>query len=249
MPRRLGQHFLNSLHIAKRIVEFAEINNESVIEIGAGKGMLTREIAKRAKIVYAIEIDQKYAEMLRDKSLPNVQVINADFLETDLSLYKGSIVIGNIPYGITTRIVEKLAQEKEYFKKAVLTLQKEYGERILARPGSTNYSSITCYANYYFKVLKGFSIKPKFFTPAPRVDSLVVCLVPHKPPFFLNDELQFFNFIKGLFRYRRKTLKNALIHHLGYLPEELNGEILSRRPQELELEEFYKLYCKTEVRI
>ncbi|MEO0136095.1 MAG: 16S rRNA (adenine(1518)-N(6)/adenine(1519)-N(6))-dimethyltransferase RsmA [candidate division WOR-3 bacterium] len=244
MPRRLGQHFLNSVLVARKISIFAGVENESVLEIGAGKGMLTQELAKGARCVYAVEIDPKYAASLRAKQLANVEVINEDFLKMNLNRYQNLVVVGNIPYSITTKILEKLTKMRNCLKRAILTLQKEYGERLLAQPGSPSYSSITCYINYYFQVIKGFLIKARFFNPPPKVDSIVLALIPHHPPFVLDDEVQFFDFVKGLFRYRRKTLKNALIHHLGTLPDGLNSKLLTQRPEKLSLVQFYELYNK-----
>lgn len=242
MSKKLGQHFLNSIHIAKKIVNFANVKDEVVVEIGAGKGMLTRELSKHARIVYAIEIDPRYATKLEEKGFLNVEVINTNFLEFDLNKYNGSVVVGNIPYGITTKIIEKLIEARENFKRAVLTIQKEYGERLLAGPGLPQYSSITCYVNYYFTVVRGFSIQAKFFTPQPSVNSLVIGLIHKKPSFPLKDPRGFFEFIKGIFRYRRKTLKNALLNHFGFIPPDIDTALFSKRPEQLELQDFYKLY-------
>ncbi len=240
--KRLGQHFLNSIYIAKKIVNFADVKEEVVIEIGAGKGMLTRELTKKARTVYAIEIDPECATILNDKVLNNVEVINKDFLDLDLKEYTGSVIVGNIPYSITTKIIEKLVKDRDYFQRAVLTIQKEYGERLLAQPGSTGYSSITCYVNYHFNVLKGFVIPPRFFSPAPKVSSIVIKLIHKEKPFFLDDETEFFNFIKGIFRYRRKILKNALINYFGFLPTKIEPPIFYKRPEQIDLNEFYILY-------
>lgn len=244
MPKRLGQHFLNNIYIAKKIIDFADINGESVVEIGAGKGMITRELSKYARIVYAIEIDKRYVERLIEKNLPKVKVINADFLEFDLGPYKDSVIVGNIPYGITTKIIEKLVKERNNFSRAILTIQKEYGERLLARPGTAEYSSITCYVNYYFKIRRGFGIQARFFTPKPKVSSIVIGLIHREAPFPVDDEIAFFDFIKGIFRYRRKTLKNSISNYLGFVPEDLDTDVLLKRPEELELRDFYRLYLK-----
>lgn len=243
MPgKKLGQHFLNNVSIVKKIIKFARIENEPVLEIGAGKGILTREIAKKAKIVYAIEIDPQYADILAKKNIPNTLIINTDFLSLDLNDYKDCIIVGNIPYYITTRIIEKLVCDRDKFSHAVLTVQKEYGERLLTKPGTTKYSSITCYVNYYFNVAKGFNISPGYFTPPPKVSSMVIGLYRRESPFLLNNEQNFFEFINGIFHYRRKTLKNALINYLGSLPALTDKEILRKRPEQLGLNEFFQLY-------
>ncbi len=244
MPKRLGQHFLNNIYIAKKIIDFADIKGASVIEIGAGKGMLTRQLSKYARIVYAIEIDKRYAEKLIEKNLSNVKVINVDFLDFDLCPYAGSVIVGNIPYSITTKIIEKLVEERNNFLRAILTIQKEYGERLLAQPGTPAYSSITCYVNYYFKVIRGFNIQARFFTPKPKVNSIVIGLFHTDASFSITDEIEFFDFIKGIFRYRRKTLKNAILNHLGFMPQDLKADLFLKRPEDLTLKDFYKLYLK-----
>jgi len=240
--KKLGQHFLNSIYIARKIVNFAKLKNEIVVEIGAGKGMLTREIARQARYIYAIEIDPLYVSALIRKNIPNVLVINANFLNFDLTSYRNAVIVGNIPYSITTKIIEKLVRERDKFLRAVLTIQKEYGERLLAKPDSPKYSSISCYVNYYFNIIKGFNIPPKFFTPAPSVSSMLICLDNKELPFLLEDEKEFFEFVKGVFRYRRKILKNSLLNYLGYLPDYLDKKILLKRPEQLELIEFFELY-------
>ncbi|MGB9721365.1 MAG: 16S rRNA (adenine(1518)-N(6)/adenine(1519)-N(6))-dimethyltransferase RsmA [bacterium] len=248
VKKRLGQHFLNNNYVARRIVKFAQLENECVIEIGAGKGMLTREIARKARFVYAIEIDHHYAQLLIDKNIPNVKVITTNFLDFDMSDYKNAVIVGNIPYSITAMIIEKLVKDKDKFSRAFLTIQKEYGERLFAKPGSPQYSSTTCYVNYYFEIIKGFNIPPRFFSPAPKVSSTVIGLIHKEKPFLLEDDTDFFDFINGIFRYRRKILKNALSNFLGFMPDDLDREMLVKRPEQLELKEIFYLYNNLKIR-
>ncbi|MEO0184789.1 MAG: 16S rRNA (adenine(1518)-N(6)/adenine(1519)-N(6))-dimethyltransferase RsmA [candidate division WOR-3 bacterium] len=245
--RRLGQHFLNSNYVARKIVNFAELQDECVIEIGAGKGMLTRELAKKARTVYAIEIDRLYAASLIEKNIPNVKVITTNFLDFDMSDYKSAVIVGNIPYSITTRIVEKLVRDRDKFSKAILTIQREYAERLVAKPGSPQYGAITCYVNYYFEIVKGFNIPPRFFSPAPKVSSTVIGLIHKEKPFLLENDSDFFEFIKGIFRYRRKILKNSLANFIGFTPHYMGKQILTKRPEQLELREFFHLYMNLRV--
>jgi len=244
--KRLGQHFLNSKMLARKIIDYAEISNEVVLEIGAGKGILTRQIAQEAKKVFAVEIDEHLARFLEDLALPNVVVINTDFLKLSLKNYENPIIIGNIPYSITTPILEKLIQERAYFKWAVLTLQKEYGERILAESGSRKYGSISLYVNYYFIARKAFVISARYFSPKPKVSSVVVSFRKITPPFSLKNEKKFFDFIQGVFRYRRKSLKNAITHYLDRLPEGIDRELLKKRPENLTLDDFHYIYTIVE---
>lgn len=240
--KRLGQHFLNSNRLAKRIVDFAAIDDDIVLEIGSGKGMLTKQIAEKAKKVYAVEIDKIFAKRLKTMAQTHVIVLNKDFLKLNLHDYDKPVIIGNIPYSITTLILQMLVTQKDYFKRAILTIQKEYGERILAHLGCRQYGSITLYLNYYFSIKKGFVIPAKNFSPRPKVNSVVISLIKKQPPFALKSEEKFFQFIRGIFRYRRKSLKNAIMHYLGKLPDNINIELLKKRPENLSIDDFHYLF-------
>jgi len=240
--RRLGQHFLKSRYFAKKIVDFADVSDEVVLEIGAGKGVLTQFIASAARKVFAVEMDGKLAEILGEKAFPNVSVINKNFLDLSLSEYGQLVVVGNIPYSITSEILKKLIKERRFIKRAVLTIQKEYGQRIFARPGSREYGATTLFITCYFNGEKGFTIPPRFFSPPPKVSSVVISLKKRKPLIRLNDEEDFFEFVKGIFRYRRKSIKNCIVHYFKNPPRGLNSRLLQRRPAELTLKDFYQLY-------
>ncbi len=242
MGKRLGQHFLGSTSIAQRIVQFAKVEDRTVLEIGPGRGILTHILARYAKRVFAVEIDSRLAEKLKQENIPNVTILNQNFLKTDLSQFQNCIIVGNIPYYITTSILNKLVVERQYFERAILTVQREYGERLTARTGAPSYGSITLYINYYFEVNKGFLIPARFFSPRPRVSAMVISLKrriissPH------HNEDAFFKFIQGIFRYRRKLLKNCLKFYLGFTLESLAESIARRRPAELNLKDFEYLY-------
>lgn len=237
---------MNSKVLAKKIVDFAQIHDGIVLEIGAGKGTLTRHIAENAQKVFAVEIDKRLATTLKTLTLPHVVVINEDFLRLNIKDYEQPIIIGNIPYSITTPILEKLIRERDYFKRAVLTLQKEYAERILAQSGSRKYGAITLYVQYYFSIKKIFVISPRYFSPRPHVSSVVVSFKKKAPPFALENEKKFFDFTQGIFRYRRKSLKNAITHYLGRLPEGIDKELLKKRPENLTFDDFHYIYTIVE---
>jgi len=240
--KRFGQNFLRSKLIAQKIVNFANVENEIILEIGAGKGILTRLLARKAKKIFAVEIDKNLVEFLKTSNIPNIEIIHQDFLKINLKDFNQLVIVGNIPYSITTPILEKLVNERAYFKRGVLTIQKEYGERILAEAGESQYGSISIYINYYFLIRKGFLIPPRFFSPPPKVSSMVVLLEKREPPFPLKKEKAFFDFIQGIFRYRRKILKNAIINYLKRLPQGIDETLLRKRPEELNLEDFKYLY-------
>jgi 16S rRNA (adenine1518-N6/adenine1519-N6)-dimethyltransferase len=240
--KRFSQNFLKHKGMLRRIVECAGVDNKTVLEIGAGKGGLTRELAERALKVYSVEIDNDLAAVLRSLSLPKVVVVHRDFLTLDLAEFKPDVIIGNIPYSITTQILEKLVEQKNRFDRAVLTIQKEYGDRLLAHANKAAYGSISIFLQYHFRVEKGFVIPARFFTPVPRVNSMVVVLHKQDAPFALASEDRFFKFVQGIFCYRRKSMKNALKYLLGTVPTGVDEALLRKRPQELTIHDFHGLF-------
>ena len=241
--KRFSQNFMKGKRIVKKIIDCADIVNETVVEIGAGKGILTKLISAYAKIVYAIELDRGLISTLKELNLNNVKIVNKDFLKLDLREYGKPVVVGNIPYSITTQILDKLAQQREAFKWAVLTIQKEYGARLLAKTGSAEYGPVTLFTGYHFQVKKQFAVPARFFSPQPKVSSVVVRLASRVKPFRLKDEKAFFEMIRGIFCYRRKYLKNALMNYLHNVPQGLDITLLQKRPSELTLRDYYTVYC------
>ncbi len=242
--KTLGQHFLTSRRIAEQIAELARIEDEVVLEIGAGKGILTKEIARCARELIALEIDPRLVQYLETLALPNTKIINRDFLKIEIESLNKPVIIGNIPYSITTPILERLVNKRRFFKRAILTVQKEYGERLLAETGSRKYGSITVFVNYYFDLKKELAIPARYFSPRPRVNSMVLSFFNRKPLYKVDNEKMFFAFIKGIFCYRRKLLKNAIRNYLKVSPEILESSILERRPEELTIDEYIDIFKK-----
>lgn len=242
--KRYSQNFLIDKRVARKIADHADIEGATVVEIGAGKGFLTKLISARTSRVYAVELDRELVPALEELHLPNVKIINDDFLQIDLAKYKKPVIIGNIPYSITTQILEKLAEQRGAFERSILTIQKEYGARLLAKPGSAHYGPITLFAAYYFSVEKKFSVAARYFSPQPKVSSIVIKLMSRRKPFFLQDERFFFKMIKGIFCYRRKYMKNALLNHLHVIPPGINDGLLRKRPGDLSLNDYYTVYNK-----
>jgi len=238
----LGQHFLNSTRVAERIARAAEVKDELVVEIGPGKGILTRQLAILAKKVIAVEIDGRLARFLEDSRIPRVDVLHLDFLKVNLRDFGHAVVVGNIPYGISSLIIEKLIGSKNFVKKALLTVQKEYGSKIVAALGHRGYGHLSICANYHFEIRRLFSVPARYFTPSPKVSSVVVALQPKKGIFDEINEGEFFEFVAGVFRYRRKSLKNAILKHLRWLPDGADHDLLAKRPQELSIIDFYRIY-------
>ena len=251
--KSLGQNFLVGANLNKKIVEACRIkNDETVIEIGPGKGALTGLIAEKAKYTYAVEIDKELSERLCMNFIGNtkVKIILADFLKIDLNRYMPcgvkTKIIGNIPYYITTPIIEKLLKHSERISSAYLTVQKEYARRICAEPGCKEYGSLSCFVRYYAKPKIEFYIKSGSFYPKPKVDSALISLQIHsKPPVELNDRERFFTLIRSAFAQKRKTLKNNL---KSVLPQQTISSFLEKtglgpkaRAEELSLQNFADL--------
>jgi len=242
--KRFGQNFLNSRKFAERIAQSAGVDNELVVEIGSGKGILTRQLAKRARRVVAVELDSRLANFLEGLKIPGVDVLNRDFLGLELGDFETPVVVGNIPYGITSAIIEKLAASKSNVKMALLTVQKEYGSRMTAAVGGSDYGFLSIYANYHFELVRGFVIPARYFSPKPMVSSIIVTFKPKKSSFPEDYERKLFEFVSGVFRYRRKSLKNAILNHLRLLPHGLDPALLAKRPQYLSIDDFHRIYSR-----
>ncbi len=241
--RVLGQHFLNSQRFAHKISELAGVEGETVVEIGSGKGILTVQLASRASTVVAVEIDPRLAGVLRRLAIPNVRVINQDFLKIDLDDYGCPVVVGNIPYSVTSAIFAKLVADKSRLKKAVLCVQKEYGQKLMANVGDHDYGYITVLANHHFQVNKEFVVPARFFSPRPKVSSVVISFMPRKNDLDEGYEKELFSFIAGVFRYRRKSVKNAVLSYSRRSPQDLDDVLLRKRPQYLTFEDFHRVYA------
>lgn len=204
MGRRLGQHFLRDESALRRIAAAACPAREPlVIEIGPGEGALTRDLAARADRVIAIELDP---ELARGLVLPGVEVLHADVLSADLSQWGECVVAGNLPYYITSPVLEKILALGPLCRRAVLMVQREVAERLAASPGSRDYGYLTVSAQSRAVVEVLFDVPRGAFRPPPRVDSSVVRLTPRvsaPPPEFLA-------FAAACFRMKRKTLRNNL---------------------------------------
>ena len=233
MKPKFGQNFLIDKNIANREVEYGEIKkNDIVLEIGPGKGILTELLAEKAKKVIAIEIDKNLFNRL-DKKLPkNVELINADVLNIDFNnLPKFNKIVANLPFEISSPITFKLLDYS--FEQAILIYQKEFAERMIALPGSKNYSRLT--VNLYYKAFcEILEIVPKTsFFPQPKIDSCIVSIIPLKQPLFeIKNEKYFKDLVKKIFSYRRKKIKTILknkknLDNIPYLDqriEELSPE-------------------------
>lgn len=225
--KALGQNFLINPAVCPEMAEEAVTSeNDGVIEIGAGVGVLTAELCKRAKKVVSIELDKRLLPVL-DETLAefdNFEVVNEDILKVDLhKLIKEKFsdcenvsVCANLPYYITSPVIMKLLEDKLPIKQIIVMVQREAADRLTAPVGSRESGAITVAVNYYAEAEKLFNVSKGSFVPSPKVDSAVIRLAIYgKPPIETKDEELFFRTVKAMFMQRRKTALNSVSAGLG----------------------------------
>ncbi|MEJ2730342.1 MAG: 16S rRNA (adenine(1518)-N(6)/adenine(1519)-N(6))-dimethyltransferase RsmA [Deltaproteobacteria bacterium] len=219
--KRLGQHFLADPSTAEMIVRRSRITSkDAVLEIGAGLGALTVPAARIAGCVYAVETDPQLAQLLKTEllvhQLTNVEIIQNNILHLDIcslakKLERRLIVMGNLPYNISSQVLIQLFEGRKYVNRAILMFQKELARRITASPGKKDYGRLTVMLSYCAEIKSIATIAPSLFYPAPKIDSEVVEINFNiSRPYPPHDETMLFQVIKAGFGNRRKTLKNAL---------------------------------------
>lgn len=251
--KSFGQNFLQDNNIIRNIVDKTNIGNNSlIIEVGPGSGSLTKELAKVAKYVLSYEIDTRLEEVL-DENLgeySNIEIIYDDFLNRDIKTdianynYDNIYFIANIPYYITTPIIEKLIASKIDFKAITMMIQKEVADRFSAHVKTKDYGSITVFLNYYFDIEKLFFVSRNAFIPKPNVDSEVIALRKKNNVRKAKNEELFFKLVRDSFRFKRKNIRNNLKNYdLRIVEEVLNrhNKDLTSRAEELEVDVFIDL--------
>lgn len=217
--KELGQNFLSDPGVSRMIIEKTGINPSSrVLEIGPGLGALTLPIAKATPYVTAVEKDSRLIKLLEQElaheHLDHVTIINKDILKTDISeLARGEklVVIGNLPYNISSQIMIHLIENRSHVDKAYLMFQKELAKRILADPGGRDYSRLSAVVQYASQPRHFVDVGPSSFFPRPEVDSTILEFTFFQDPDLDKDqEKMLFKVIKAAFSKRRKTLKNSL---------------------------------------
>lgn len=255
--KRFGENYLIDGNIKNKVISALDLsNNDTVLEIGPGLGALTIDLAGLSGHVFAVEKDRKALDILTDlagQDFPNLELLNEDILKFDIKktlAAKKIKIAGNLPYYITTPVMERLIENRASINCAVIMVQREVALRMLAKPGAEDYSAFSCYVQYYTKPSYIHTVKHTCFYPAPEVDSAIVRLVfPDKPSVDVDDEALFFRIIRGAFNQRRKSIINSLSRKevLG-LSKERMSDILIRagmsptaRPETLSLSDFAKI--------
>jgi 16S rRNA (adenine1518-N6/adenine1519-N6)-dimethyltransferase len=249
--KRLGQSFLEDMNIIRRIVALAEpAEGETIVEIGAGLGFMTEELAKRAGRVIAVEVDPRLAAVLRERFIgqDRVEVVETDVLKYDFSSAGSGErikVVGNIPYHISSPILFRLLDFRRSISSMLLMFQKELADRIAAPPGTKDYGIPSVMVARYTRAVCELTVPPTCFYPVPDVVSSVLRIVVRQEP-DLPDEAIFSGIVRAAFAQRRKTLWNNL--RRSGLPDEKVDRVFvrsgidrTRRAETLSVEEFSRL--------
>lgn len=220
-PRKsLGQNFLIDKNIQAKIIRACNLSgDDTVLEIGPGRGEITQYLLEQAGKVIAVEIDNNLYQGLKERfgSFKNLELFNKDILKLSLSGLRGLRggkklkVIANIPYYISSPIITRLLSHGSLFSEIYLTLQKEFAERLTAHPGNKTYGSFSCFAQFYTKPKLLFTISNSAFWPRPKIDSCLVRLeVLDEPSVKVRKKGLFFKIIRAGFNQRRKLFRNNL---------------------------------------
>lgn len=251
--KALGQHFLIDKKALRKIVSLINPHpEETLIEIGPGKGALTFLLTPKAGKVFAIEIDTHLASLLKERAPKNLQVLEEDILKVSFKkLLPPRIqikLVGNLPYSISTPILFRAMEEQSVFSECHFLLQKEVAKRICSLPGSKAYAPMSIYFFNFFSTKLHFTLGPGAFTPPPKVDSAFISLIKRPAPLFrLSNDQEFLQFLKTAFRHRRKTIYNNLLM-ANIPPSDIKEALIAckieahLRPEQIHLEQFVCLY-------
>jgi 16S rRNA (adenine1518-N6/adenine1519-N6)-dimethyltransferase len=252
--KRLGQNFLVDANIREKIIAACNLSAADVVlEIGTGKGEITALLAAQAGSVISLELDPLLYKILHSRlaGVKNVEVVHANVLKFDFESFFLLVnarvkVVGNIPYYITTPIVELLIAHREKISAAYIMVQKEFAQRAVASPGSKTFGALSCFIQYYTVPRILFPISKASFSPAPKVDSCFMELTMlREPAVKVNDEALFRKVIRAGFNQRRKTLRNSLE---DVIPQQKLSDFFARygidqniRPECMSLADFANL--------
>lgn len=255
LSKKEGQSHLVKEDILERMVENADISRSDVVlEIGPGIGNLTSLLVERAQRVFAVERDEELAEVLEERfrDEENLEIVKSDVLETDLPSFDK--IVSNLPYSISSPLTFKLLEEE--FESGILMYQKEFAQRMVASPGSQDYSRLSVNVYYRARAEVLEKVPPNVFLPEPEVWSAIVELRPRKPPFEVLNEETFFATVRACFQHRRQKIRNGLIHSFReifpghdlsdgerreFIDESVPSALADKRPGKTTPEEFGKI--------
>jgi len=259
--KKLGQNFLTDENVARKMIRLLDPReHEAFLEIGAGAGALTLPLARKGVRVFAVEVDRRLAAALRAGlgEFPNVEVLEKDILRLDVPRLAARLsggakpgelqVLGNLPYSITTQIVLFLIRNRRHIGRALLTVQKEYAERLLAGTGTRQYGSITVLVRFHAEVENVMTVSPSCFFPRPEVSSSVLRVTFRKRPAVrVKDEATFVSVVRASFSHRRKMVLNSIAERFDLEKNSVAslfrqaGVDGTRRAEQLELQELARI--------
>lgn len=243
--KSLGQNFLIDANYQNKIISsLGNYSDKNIIEIGPGRGALTRHLVDQSKSLTLFEKDLQLASDLKEKFGHQVQIYSGDFLDADLSKSLSEsdyLLIANLPYNVSSQILIKLLENHQYFSDLFLMFQKEVALRLVAQADSKDYGLLSLWAQIYADTKLLFHLPPTVFKPQPKVYSSFVHLkIKSEPLLRVGEEKSFWSFVRPLFQHRRKTMRSLLRTYFpdkNYVLEDDN-----RRPGELSKEDFLELY-------
>ena len=242
--KKWGQHFISDNNTIIKIIKLIGPSEKTnIIEIGPGKGALTFPLSKIVKSITAIEIDENLVDELKKNKMSNMKIINKDILKYDYNSLSNDkmtnlLIIGNLPYNISSQIIIKLIEFRNY-EKLVFMIQKDLANRLLAKKSSKNYSRISIISQIFFEIEKNFAVSKNIFYPKPNVDSVMITM-KHKKISNI-DFVKLSGLLKKCFSQRRKKIKNTLSNYVSADIIKKYGDL---RPQDLTIEDFLTLYHK-----
>ncbi|MCH2490266.1 MAG: 16S rRNA (adenine(1518)-N(6)/adenine(1519)-N(6))-dimethyltransferase RsmA [Flavobacteriales bacterium] len=246
--KHLGQHFLHDEHIARKIGDTLQFQGYSnVLEVGPGMGVLTKYLIEKEVDVVAMELDSESVTYLEaEYQHSNLQVLEADFLKTDLREIFGDepfAITGNFPYNISTQIVFKMLEYRDQIPEFSGMFQKEVAQRICEKEGSKTYGILSVLTQAFYEAEYLFTVSPGVFNPPPKVDSGVLRLLRKKDYSLPVSDTFFFKVVKTAFQQRRKTLRNSL-KSFNLSPKIKEDAIFGKRPEQLSVAQFIALTQK-----
>jgi 16S rRNA (adenine1518-N6/adenine1519-N6)-dimethyltransferase len=247
LKKSLGQHFLIDENITKRIIkELKQHPFKNLLEVGPGAGALTKYLIKIQDVnLKAVELDlEKVHYLLNTYPVLNNKIINDNFLTIERPFDEAFTIIGNFPYNISTQILFKIVEWKEYVPCVIGMFQKEVAERVASKEGSKVYGVLSVLMQYYYDIEYLFDVGNECFTPQPKVKSGVIRLLAVKDKLPVKSERAFWILVKTAFNQRRKTMRNAV--KSLFASDVLEDELFARRAETLSVKEFAALTFKLE---